>query len=314
MRSEDNEDLKAYLATLGALVREARAKRGMARHILARASGVSERYLAQLESGVANPSVAVLRKIAQAVNYPLGEFIAGSPQDAPELAEIKRVLAATPRAKLPAILASLRLLASADSAADKGRRISLIGLRGAGKSTLGRRLAERLGFPFVELDRLVEQEYGASIGEILALGGQNAFRRHEYRALEGVIRDYPESVIATGGGIVSEVATFSLLLERTHAIWLSASPEEHMARVIAQGDLRPMAMVDEAMVDLRAILRAREASYGMAHAKLDTAGLTVAESADALHAAALGLLAGGPSGREGAPGRQGPLRRSKHAL
>jgi XRE family transcriptional regulator, aerobic/anaerobic benzoate catabolism transcriptional regulator len=314
MRTKGGRELKEYLAALGAQVREARAKRGMARHILARASGVSERYLAQLESGAANPSVAVLRQIAQAVSYPLSHLVAGPHGEPPELSEIKRVLDATSGAKLPGILASLRLLLSADSEADKGQRISLIGLRGAGKSTLGRLLAERLRSPFIKLDRLVEQEYGAGIGEILALGGQNAFRRHEYRALEGAICSYRKAVIATGGGIVSEVATFSLLLERTHTIWLSAPPEEYMSRVIAQGDLRPMARIDEAMEDLRAILRARERYYRMAHAKLDTTGLTVAESAEALHAAALRLLAAGSTGREGASGSTETLRRSEHAL
>ncbi len=292
MKADVSKDLEDYLATLGRRVREARAKRGMARRILARQSGVSERYLAQLESGSGNPSIAVLRQIAAAVDYPLAELVASRGENGAELARIVQLLEAAPRAELAKIRGQLELMLSGTGNRDKRERISLIGLRGAGKSTLGRLLAERLGFPFVELDRILESEYGGSIGEILALGGQAAFRRYERRCLEAVVNAHDRVVIATGGGIVSEAATFSFLLEKTHTVWLKADPEDHMARVIEQGDLRPMAKNDEAMEDLKAILKAREPYHRMADATVDTAGEASQQSLETLAAAAGRLMRG----------------------
>jgi len=290
VRTEQNLDMQAYLAALGQRVREARAKRGMARRILARDSGVSERYLAQLESGTGNPSIAVLRQIATAVDYPLADLVVGVGDGGPDFARILRLLETAPRSELPKIRAQVELLLSGKGGRDKRQRVSLIGLRGAGKSTLGRLLAERFDFPFIELNRLVEQEYGGSIGEILALSGQSAFRRYERRCLEAVIRNHDSVVIATGGGIVSEAATFSLLLEKTHTVWVETSPEEHLSRVITQGDLRPMAKNDEAMVDLKAILKAREPYHRMADAAVQTSGETIAKSLEQLHAVVVRLL------------------------
>ena len=290
MRTDQKQDMQAYLAALGQRVREARAKRGMARRILARDSGVSERYLAQLESGAGNPSIAVLRQIAMAVDYPLADLVVGAGDGGPDFARILRLLETAPRSELPNIRAQVELLLTGKGGRDKRQRVSLIGLRGAGKSTLGRLLAERFDFPFIELNRLVEQEYGGSIGEILALSGQPAFRRYERRCLEAVIRNHDSVVIATGGGIVSEAATFSLLLEKTHTVWVETSPEEHLSRVITQGDLRPMAKNDEAMEDLKAILKAREPYHPMADAAVQTSGETIAESLEQLQAVVVRLL------------------------
>ncbi|MEQ8604840.1 MAG: helix-turn-helix transcriptional regulator [Marivibrio sp.] len=282
-KDDDDPELSAYLAALGARVRDARAKRGMARRILARDSGVSERYLAQLESGAGNPSVAVLRQIARAVDYPLADLVAGPGAASPALAPLVDLLSGVDPARLPMIESLIeRHLAGGGAGATSRKRISLIGLRGAGKSTLGRLLAERLTLPFVELNRLVEQDYGGSIGEILALSGQPAFRRYERRALESVVAQHERAVISTGGGLVSESGTFGYLLEHCWTVWIKASPEEHMTRVIEQGDLRPMARNDEAMDDLKAILAAREPSYRRADASVDTTGQSVEESLSAL--------------------------------
>jgi XRE family aerobic/anaerobic benzoate catabolism transcriptional regulator len=296
-RPADDPDLRAYLTALGARVRDARAKRGMARRILARDSGVSERYLAQLESGAGNPTVAVLRQIAAAVDYPLAELVTGnaSEETAPELAPLLARLRALPADQLPEARAALDRVGGNPCspeglASTKAGRIALIGLRGAGKSTLGQMLAERFDMPFIELNRIIERDYGGSIGEILALSGQPAFRRLERRALESIIAENRTAVIATGGGIVSEPATFRLLLDRCHTVWVQAAPEEHMTRVIEQGDLRPMAKNDEAMEDLKAILAAREPAYRQADAAVDTAGRTVEECLTALELAARDLL------------------------
>ncbi len=294
----DDPALRAYLTELGERVRQARAKRGMARRILARDSGVSERYLAQLESGSGNPTVAVLRQIAQAVDYPLTELVTGdgTAATAPELAPLIARLRALSPDLLPEAKAALDRIGQpgpcspAGLASPKAGRIALIGLRGGGKSTLGRMLAERLMVPFVELNRLVERDYGGSIGEILALSGQPALRRLEHRALENTITENKTAVIATGGGIVSESATFQLLLDRCHTIWIQARPEEHMNRVIEQGDLRPMARNDEAMEDLKAILAARSPAYCQADATVDTSGITIEQSLARLESAARGLL------------------------
>lgn len=289
--------LKAYLAALGARVREARAKRGMARRILARDSGVSERYLAQLEGGSGNPTVAVLRQIATAVDYPLAQLVTGEAgaETAPELAPLIARLRALPPNLLPEARDALNAIGRTGDTPEgpspaKAKRIALIGLRGGGKSTLGRLLAERMDVPFVELNRIVERDYGGSVGEIMALSGQPAFRRLERRALENIVNENKTAIIATGGGIVSESSTFQLLLDRCHTIWIQAQPEEHMSRVIAQGDLRPMAKNEEAMEDLKAILAAREPAYRQADARVDTSGQTIQESLESLEVAARKLI------------------------
>ncbi|MCW5699618.1 MAG: helix-turn-helix transcriptional regulator [Rhodospirillales bacterium] len=290
MKTNAGKAQQAYLSALGTRVREARAKRGMSRRILAHDSGVSERYLALLESGGANPSITMLRKIAIAVGYPLAGLVAGHADGSLDFALTPELPDAAPWAQVSAFPGLFELVGAGAASRDRCRRISLIGLRGAGKSTLGRLLAERLGCPFIELNRIVEREYGGDIGEILALGGQAALRRYEHRCLSSVIKEHDNVVVATGGGLVSEPATFALLLEHTYTVWLKASPAEHMARVIEQGDMRPMAENEEAMDDLKAILAAREPSYRMGDAVVDTSGKTVAESLEALAVAVADFL------------------------
>jgi XRE family aerobic/anaerobic benzoate catabolism transcriptional regulator len=273
MRDGDTD----YLKLLGERIRTTRAQRGMTRRILARDSGVSERYLAQLEAGQGNMSIALLRQVAQAMGVPLAELVREEPEPPIELR-----LAVQSLSRLsPAALAEARQLLDdrfGARAGERKRRIALIGLRGAGKSTLGRRLAEHLGVAFVELDREVERESGVVLGEIFDLYGQTAFRRYERQALETVLRRHERAVIATGGSLVSDAGTFELLLRSCFTIWLQATPEEHMSRVIAQGDLRPMADNAQAMDDLRRILAGRTALYAKADAVVDTSGQSVDRS------------------------------------
>jgi XRE family transcriptional regulator, aerobic/anaerobic benzoate catabolism transcriptional regulator len=266
-----------FLHALGERVRDARARRGMTRKILARDSGVSERHLAQLESGRGNVSIVLLLRIAQALNLPLSELLHEHGAQSVELALIDQLLRRLPAQTLPEVRAEmLRKFGSAY--ADRSGRIALIGLRGAGKSTLGAKLAKELGIPFVELDREIEREAGTSLSEIFLLYGQAGYRRYERRCLEKTIEQHPRLVIATGGSLVSEPGTFDLLLAACTTVWLKAQPEEHMARVVAQGDTRPMAGNREAMDDLRRILRGRATLYGQADVTVDTANKTVEQS------------------------------------
>ncbi len=271
----------ALLPRLGDRVRETRARRGMTRKILARDSGVSERYLAQLESGQGNASVLVLSQIAQALNLPVADLLRDENDQSVELTLIQQLLKRLPAAKLAKVRAQLvRDYGSAYGAREN--RVALIGLRGAGKSTLGAALAKHLGVPFVELDHEVEAEAGTSLHEIFLLHGQAGYRRYERRALERTLEKNDRCVIATGGSIVSEPGTYDLLLSACLTVWLRAAPEEHMARVAAQGDYRPMAGNREAMDDLRRILAGREALYAQADVTIDTAGRTVEQSLSGL--------------------------------
>jgi XRE family transcriptional regulator, aerobic/anaerobic benzoate catabolism transcriptional regulator len=274
----EREDHHAFIAAIGRLVRLSRAKRGMTRRQLAQASGASERYLAQIEGGQGNPSVIILASIARALDVPIIELIPRSNGRTAAMAQILDVLGRVPVAELPDIADLLERRAGQDAAPDRGQRIALVGLRGAGKSTLGRRLADTLGCPFIELDRLVEQDYGARIPDLIEMGGLATFRRHERVCLERIVDEHAAAVIATAGGIVSNPETYALLLRRTHTVWVKARPEEHMRRVMAQGDFRPMAQNREAMADLVAILDARHADYARAQADLDTSGDTVEQS------------------------------------
>jgi len=268
----------AFLAAIGREVRRNRAKRGMTRRQLAQASATSERYLAQIESGAGNPSVSVLRAIAQAIDVPAAALLPETGARTAAFGAILDLLARVPEKELPALAEELAARVARSDNADRGRRIALVGLRGAGKSTLGRMLAQHLGWSFIELDRRVEEEYGASIPDLIEMAGTATFRRHERGALERVIAERDAAIITTAGGIVSNPETYALLLRRTHTVWIKARPDEHMSRVMAQGDFRPMAQNRAAMADLVAILEARRADYARAEAELNTSGDTVEQS------------------------------------
>lgn len=262
----------AFAAAVGALVRSARAKRGITRRKLAEQSGASERYLAQIESGQGNPSVIILKDIADALDVSVVDLMPRSNGRNAALSRVLDLIASVPPSELAAIADLIEGCTAATSAADRARRVALVGLRGAGKSTLGRMLAQHLDVPFIELNRMVEQAYGARIPDLIEIAGIATFRRYERDCLERVIAEHGSAVIATAGGIVSSPETYGLLLRRTHTIWIKTRPEEHMRRVMAQGDFRPMARNREAMSDLVAILEARSADYARAEAELDTSG------------------------------------------
>jgi XRE family aerobic/anaerobic benzoate catabolism transcriptional regulator len=268
----------AFLAAIGSEVRRSRAKRGMTRRQLAQASQTSERYLAQIESGVGNPSVSVLRAIAQALDLPCAALLPEAGARTAALGAILDLLAQVPEGELPALAKDIETRLARPGNADRARRIALVGLRGAGKSTLGRMLAQHLGWPFIELDRLVEEDYGASIPDLIEMAGTATFRRHERSALDRIITAHDAAIITTAGGIVANPETYALLLRRTHTIWIKARPEDHMSRVMAQGDFRPMAQNRAAMADLVAILEARRADYSRAEAEIDTSGDAIEQS------------------------------------
>ena len=275
-----------FLVALGKRVGALRARRGLTRKAVAIAADVSERHLANLEYGLGNASILVLLQVAGALQCSLAEIIGDRTTTSPEWLMIRELLEQRDEATLSRVRIAIGELLGAGGGSAVGSprnlRIALIGLRGAGKSSLGKLLAEDLGFPFVELSREIEKFAGCSVSEILGLYGMNAYRRYERRALEEAIQIYPEAVIATPGGLVSDPATFNLLLSHYTTVWLQASPEDHMRRVMEQGDLRPMADSKEAMEDLKDILAGRAPFYSKAEFALDTSAQALLPTAVAL--------------------------------
>jgi len=268
-----------FLVALGERVRALRSRRGMTRKAAAQLAEVSERHLANLEYGVGNASILVLQQVAQALQCPLAELIGDVTTSTPEWLMLRELLEGRDEDTLRRVRVTVgQMLGTGGSSDARSPRIALIGLRGAGKSTLGQMLAEDLGCAFIELSREIEQVAGCSAAEIQALYGQNAYRRYERRALEETIQIHSEAVIATPGGLVSDAATFNLLLAHCTTVWLQAEPEDHMKRVVAQGDMRPMAASREAMDDLKAILAGRAAFYSKADFQLNTSSQPLVES------------------------------------
>jgi XRE family transcriptional regulator, aerobic/anaerobic benzoate catabolism transcriptional regulator len=268
-----------FLGQIGDRTRRLRARSGLTRRELAKEADVSERHLANLETGSGNPSVQILRQVARALNCSVAELVGDDGDESPDGLLIRDLL----RSRSAAELAEARRALTdhfglTGHAGRRSDRIALIGLRGAGKSTLGKMLAQDLQYPFVEVNREVERLAGCSPEEIHALYGATAYRRYERQALKEVIARSPKAIVATPGGLVSEPATFNLLLQNCFTIWLKAAPDEHMSRVVAQGDLRPMAGNRQAMADLRLILAERTPFYAKADITCDTTGKSLKDS------------------------------------
>ncbi|HPH12473.1 MAG TPA: helix-turn-helix transcriptional regulator [Burkholderiaceae bacterium] len=272
-----------FLVSLGERARSLRARRGMTRKAVAAAADVSERHLANLEYGEGNASILVLLQVAGALHCSLFELLGDVTTVNPEWLLIRELLENANEANLrKARIAIGEALGTGGGTPHANPRVALVGLRGAGKSTLGQMLADDLGYPFVELSREIEKFAGCSVNEIQNLYGMNAYRRYERRALEEAIQIYPEAVIATPGGLVSDPATFNQLLTHCTTVWLHADPEDHMKRVLAQGDTRPMANSREAMEDLKSILAGRAAFYSKSQLKLDTSAQPLHDTFQAL--------------------------------
>ena len=275
----DSAAKNPFLMALGERVRSLRSRRGMTRKAVALAAQVSERHLANLEYGEGNASILVLQQVAGALQCSLVELLGDVTTSNPEWLLIRELLSSADENTLrKARIAIGEALGTGGSNPSANPRVALVGLRGAGKSTLGSMLAQDLGFPFVELSREIEQFAGCSVAEIQALYGVAAYRRYERRALEEAIQIHPEAVIATPGGLVSDPATFNQLLSHCTTVWLQADPQDHMGRVQAQGDMRPMAASKEAMEDLKSILQGRAAFYSKAQLKLDTSAQSLEDT------------------------------------
>jgi XRE family aerobic/anaerobic benzoate catabolism transcriptional regulator len=268
---------KIFLSSIAQSVRAARSRRGMTRKQLAHDADVSERFLAQLEMGEGNVSVVLLRKITNALNVSFAELFTYEKAPQPEKRSIQNLLARLPEHRLEEVAQKL-LREFGEDVKLRWSRLALIGLRGAGKSTLGAKIAKEFKAPFVELDSEIEKDAGIPLAEIFSLYGQSGYRRIERRTLERVLQEHERVIISVGGGVVSERENYEYLLKNCFTIWIKAKPEEHMARVIAQGDFRAMADNDEAMEDLRRILEARESFYERADGTVDTSGKTVDQS------------------------------------
>lgn len=288
--AEDVEVKNPFLVALGERVRMLRARRGLTRKAVALAADVSERHLASLEYGEGNASILVLQQVAGALQCTLAELIGDVTTTSPEWLLLREMLSQCSETDLQRVRMQVAEMFSSTSDAARTHRIALIGLRGAGKTTLGQRLAKDLGYAFVELSREIEKFAGCSISEIHNLYGTNAYRRYERRALEETIQMYSGVVIATPGGLVSDLATFNEMLSHCYSVWLQAKPEEHLARVTAQGDMRPMAGSTEAIEDLKLILKGRSEFYAKADMVFDTSAQPLEESFRVLRARLRGAI------------------------
>jgi len=240
---------------------------------------VSQRYLAQLESGSGNISIALLYRVAEALDLSLESLVSDTEltlKPEPKIGELYENASEDIQAKV------MQLLSPPHVQKARAKRVCLIGLRGAGKTTLGQKVSHRLDIPFVELNTVIEELGGMAISEVMELYGQEGYRRLEAQALQHIIDTRESLILAVAGGIVAEPETYTTLLNHFHTVWVRTTPEEHMTRVRAQGDTRPMAGNPEAMEQLKRILSAREGEYARAAAQLDTSDQRPGVSTDQL--------------------------------
>lgn len=264
-----------FLMALGERLTALRSRHGLSRKTLARRADVSERHLQNIELGTGNVSIQFLRQLSQVLNCRLVEMIGDETISSTEWLKIREILRGRTEPELAQACAALiDTFQKPSSESARRQRVAFVGLRGAGKSTLGRMLADNWMVPFIELERQIEAAAGCNIPEIHALYGSAGYRRYEYRALEEAIRRFPRAVIATPGGIVSEPATFNLLLSHCYTVWLKAAPEEYMERGLSQCDSRLRADSQEAMDDLKNLIESRAPFYSQADETFDTGDVT----------------------------------------
>jgi XRE family aerobic/anaerobic benzoate catabolism transcriptional regulator len=275
------EEKHPFLESLGERVKHLRSRSGLTRKAVAQLANMSERHLANLEYGLGNVSALVLFDLSKALRCSIAELMGDVTTSNPEWLMLREMLENKNEDTLRRVRIAVSELLDTGGV-KKQQRLALIGLRGAGKSTLGQMLAQELDYPFVELSREIEKFAGCSVSEIQSLYGMSAYRRYERRALEETIQLYQEVVIATPGGLVSDSASFNLLLGHCTTVWLKAAPEDHLQRVAAQGDMRPMAASKEALQDLRQILEGRAAFYSKADYTLNTSLQSLATTCDLL--------------------------------
>lgn len=272
--------LDAYIDRIANLVRGMRAQRGMTRKVLSKHSGISERYLAQVETGQANMSVSLLWRLAEAMNVGINEILPFECSGCIRLEPLQKLVSTlSPEQELRAFELLQKEFAANESDTKQVKAVALIGLRGAGKTTLGAQVAESMGVPFVRLSDVIEKQGGLDLQELLTLYGQKAYRKLERQAIDFVLENYDRVVLEIGGSLVSERETYGYVRRHFYTVWLRAQPEEHMNRVMAQGDLRPMAASQKAMDDLKLILTEREPYYSQADAVVDTSGRSIEECA-----------------------------------
>ncbi|MFK7893951.1 MAG: helix-turn-helix transcriptional regulator [Granulosicoccus sp.] len=270
-----DEQAQSLIQRVGDRVRQVRKRKRLSRRQLSEMSGVSQRYLAQLETGDGNISIGLLKRLALTLEQPIEALVSDPEPGADELAELINLYrSADSRARA----GILDVLNPARVRAQKSQRLCLVGLRGAGKSTLGRALSDKLDVPFVELNEHIERRAGAPVPEIMALYGQEGYRQLESDSLDELIASAERMIVAVAGGVVSEKDTFARVLSRFHTVWIKASPGEHMERVAAQGDRRPMEGNPQAMAQLRQLLKSRETRYSQAEYQLDTSGKYLSQS------------------------------------
>jgi XRE family aerobic/anaerobic benzoate catabolism transcriptional regulator len=279
MRQEEPARL---LRDVGLRVRGLRQQRGMTQAELARQSGVSVRFLGQIEGGEGNVSLEKLEQVAEALGVSPGALLMDAQEEAALglMEEVKELLRHHSEEEVRQVLGLARSLLLAPA----GQRVALLGIRGAGKTTVGSRLARKMRVPFLELDALVEKDAGLSLGAIFELHGEGYYRRLERAALVSLF-ERPSFVVATGGSLVTVPEHYALLKRLGTTVWLKATPEDHWARVVAQGDARPMRNKPRAMEELRALFAARRPLYEQASHVIDTHGLDVDQVVAKLEAA-----------------------------